>query len=441
MQDPDQIKSSVPDIKRLISEYPHLALPVGVFISLLGLATIIKTLIQGFTWAHEAGGIQGVIWALGGSIVVLVIAITIINRALRPRPEIEGFPTPYFSKSPTIKWTYKEPKKKKVTYQITVKDQKAGDEYKPINGPQKMYHAVLRDRYGELTITVKAMVNNKPYRVSRKFSAEIYKDAVQRITLTGKIRVAVHHDPGEEIFCYYWDDKWQGFDIDFVELIANELRSDLGLKDPIEVEYLFYPWPQVISAPNEYEVDFAIASISISAERAKEYNIMFSKPYSESQQGIVASANGFDGNINSPIPLDSLIGKTIAFHKETTASSMVGKMKQDPRYKESINFQVAENNDELRAFLKNGTVDGVINDYQRAFSLLDQGMFVQYLDHNIDIAQDLYGITFAKISTRLRENVDRIIERKQNEIRELLDERIRHHYRKFQHESDREVSN
>ncbi len=84
MQDPDQIKSSVPDIKRLINEYPHLALPVGVFISLLGLATIIKTLIEGFTWAYAAGGgMQGVIWALGGSIGVLVIAISFINRVLK----------------------------------------------------------------------------------------------------------------------------------------------------------------------------------------------------------------------------------------------------------------------------------------------------------------------------------------------------------------------
>ena len=52
MNEPDQIKSSLPDIKGLISEYPNLALPIGVFISLLGLATIIKTLVDGFTWAY-----------------------------------------------------------------------------------------------------------------------------------------------------------------------------------------------------------------------------------------------------------------------------------------------------------------------------------------------------------------------------------------------------
>jgi len=439
MRDPDQIKPSVPDIKRLITEYPNLALPVGVFIALLGLATIIKTLIEGFTWAYEADGYSGIAWSLGGSILVLVIAITLVNRALSPRPEIADFPTPYLSKSPTIKWRYNEPKNRKVTYQILVENRKTGKEFKPINGPQKMYHAELKDRYGELSITINALVNKKVYRPSKKYSVEIFKDAVQRIEMTGKLRVAVHADPGEEIFCYYWDDKWQGFDIDFVKLIAAELQSDLGLKDPIEIEYLFHPWPQVISAPNEYKVDFGIASISISKNRAKEFNIMFSQPYAESQQGIVAYTQGFDGNIESPIPLDKLLGKTIAYHKETTASSLVEKMEQDPKYKESINFKVADNNDELRAFIKNGTVDGIINDYQRAFSLLDRGMFVQYLDHKIDIEPDHYGITFANISTRLQDKINRIIDRKHDEIKLLLDDRIRHQDEKFLHEKDHDV--
>lgn len=439
MRDFDQIKLSVPDIKRLIAEYPNLALPVGVFISLLGLATIIKTLIEGFTWAYEAGGYPAVVWSLGGSVVVLGLAIMLVNRALRPRPEIADFPTPYLSKSPTMKWRYDEPKNKKVTYQVHVKNRKTGKAFKPINGPQKMYHAQLKDRYGELTIAVNAMVNKKVYRSSKKYLAEIFKDAVQRIEMTGKLRIAVHADPAEEIFCYYWDDKWQGFDIDFVELIAGELQSDLGLKNPLEIEYLFYPWPQVIMAPNEYEVDFGIASISISKRRAKEFNIMFSKHYAKSQQGIVAYAHSFDGNIDSPVSLDRLLGKTIAFHKETTASSMVAKMMQDPKYKEAINFKVADNNDELRAFIRNGTVDGIINDYQRAFSLLDRGMFVQYLDHNIDIEPDLYGITFANISTRLRDKVNKIIDRKHDEIKLLLDERIRHQYEKFLHEEDHDT--
>ena len=439
MPDSDQKKPAVPDIKKLIAEYPSLALPVGVFIALLGLATIIKTLIEGFKWAYDAGGYFGVALSFGGSIFILGIAIALVNRALSPRPKIVDCPTPYLSKSPTIKWQYNEPKFKKVTYQVHVKNRLTGKEFEPIKGPQKMYHAELRDRYGELDIIINAIVDNRVYRASKKYSVEIFKDAVQRIEMTGKLRVAVHADPAEETFCYYRDDKWQGFDIDLVELIAGELQSDLGLKDKIEIEYLFHPWPDVISAPNNYGVDFAIASISISKKRAKEFNVMFSKRYAESQQGIVAYAQGFDGNIDSPIPLDKLLEKTIAYHKETTASSLVDKMKQDPKYKESINFKVADNNDELRAFLINGTVDGIINDYLRAFSLLNRGMFVQYLDYKVDIEPDHYGITFANISTRLQANINRIIDRKRNEIELLLDGRIRYQYEKFLRDESNDI--
>lgn len=428
MLDTDQTKSAVPELKRLIAEHPKFALPVGVSISLIGLATIIRTLIDGFTWAYTQAGYMGVLWAMGGSIVVLAIAITIIDRALMPRPEIQDFPTPYLSKSPTIKWSYKEPKDKKVTYQIVVKEHNTGKVAR-IGGPQYMYHAEIRGLYGELTITVNAMVNGNKIRSSRDFRTEIYKDSVHRIEQTRKMRVAVHADPGEEIFCFYRDDKWQGFDIDFIELIAKELQSDLNLKYPIEVEYLFYKWPEVISAPNDYKVDFAIASISILAQRARDHNIMFSRPYAESKIGIVAYKSGFvDGK--SPVRLDSLIGKTIAFHKATTAAIFVEKMKQDARYK-NVTFKLADNNDELRELLKNGSVDGVINDYQRAFALLDQGMFVQHLLHDIEIEPDKYGITFAKISTELRESVDRIIERKQDKLRKMLDERISNQYKKF----------
>jgi len=218
--DSTETTSPVPELKRLIAEYPKLALPIGVFISLIGLATIFKTLIDGFTWAYTQGGYLGVFCAIGGSVVVLFLAIIFINMALKPRPEIQDFPTPYLSKSPTIKWKYNEPEEN-VTYQIAVKEQKTG-KVTFIFGPKRMHHAQIRNLYGKLTITVIAMKNEKKLRASRKNLIEIYSDAVHRIELTGKLRVAVHADPGEEVFCFY-DDKWQGFDIDFVELIAKEL--------------------------------------------------------------------------------------------------------------------------------------------------------------------------------------------------------------------------
>jgi hypothetical protein len=44
---PGNIRASLNDALDLISEYPKLALPVGVVLALFGLATVFKTLIDG----------------------------------------------------------------------------------------------------------------------------------------------------------------------------------------------------------------------------------------------------------------------------------------------------------------------------------------------------------------------------------------------------------
>jgi ABC-type amino acid transport substrate-binding protein len=423
LSDSNEIKNSLLDIKGLIEQYPNLALPIGVFIALLSLATIIKTLIDGFSWAHTEWGYVGVLFVVVSSVIILICGVYMANRALKPRPMIEHFQTPYLSKNPTLRWTYDEPKNKKVTYQVVAQKQD-GTDVEPFPVPQGMYHRVLRDIQGVLRVKVEAMADRRVIRSSRWIDAEIYQNALQRIMLTGKLRVAVHEDPGEEIFCYYLD-KWEGFDVDFAELIAEKLTAKLKLEKPIEVEYLFYPWPEVISSPNEYKVDMAIASISISDEREKSYKITFSEPYAESGLGVVASVSGFRRHMNAEINLDELVGKSVAVHNETTASELVEILKQDERYKDKITFHVAYDNDELRELLKNSTVDVVIYGYQRAFSMLEKGMFVQQLRHNDEIRPDRSGIAFAKINKKLRDLVNDIINENKEDLRNNLEQRLR----------------
>lgn len=110
-------------------------------------------------------------------------------------------------------------------------------------------------------------------------------------------------------------------------------------------------------------------------------------------------------------------------------------MKQDDRCKD-IDFQVADNNSELRELLRNSSADAVLYDYHRAYSLLEPGMFVQYLEHDIQVEPDQYGITFAKISTRLHAKVNKIIAKHKDDLRRQLTERVQNQYEKIQEEND-----
>lgn len=435
MTDIRETTSPLQGITRLISEYPKLALPAGVLIALLGLATVLKTLIDGFNWAYNQWGYPGVAYVVGAAILLSLIIIPIIDFLISPRPEIQYFPNPYLSRSPTIKWDYKEPTDKRVSYKVIVENLDTG-KVDILQTPYRMRHAPLRGLHGKLSITVCAIADDKIIRRSREMQVELYSDALQRIQLTGRMRVAVHADPGEEVSCYYRDDDWQGFDIDFVHLIAEDLQQELRLGKPIEVDFLFYPWPEVIGSPNDYEVDFAIASIGITEDRIKDYKIMFSDYYAESKVGLAGRDASFEVDTGVPITLDKLKGKTVAVHNATTAEKFVDKVRQDPRYRDAIEFRVAYNNDELRELLKNGTVDAAIYDWERAFSLLDYGMFVQQVEYDIPHQKDRYGLAFAKVNTRLRDKLNVIIGKRRDGLSRMLTDRVDAQYQKIAQEKD-----
>ena len=55
------ILSSFEEIIRLIAEYPRLSLPAGVLLAIFWLASVFKTLIDGFEWAYKQWGFYGVL--------------------------------------------------------------------------------------------------------------------------------------------------------------------------------------------------------------------------------------------------------------------------------------------------------------------------------------------------------------------------------------------
>jgi ABC-type amino acid transport substrate-binding protein/gamma-glutamylcyclotransferase (GGCT)/AIG2-like uncharacterized protein YtfP len=429
------IRSSLEDVFWLLSEYPKLALPLGVVVALFGLATIFKTLIDGFRWAYDAWQVRGVI-GIGGAIALTsLVAVRLVSRAIAPRPVLKPFPPHCLSRNSIVRWEYTLGAARPVSYELQVKRLSTGDVF-PIAVPERMHQIAIPDHItGPLEISVQALVAGKRTRPSRTIETEIYHDSVQRIRETGKLRVAVHTDPAEEIFCYFRDGRWQGLDTDFATLIASELAEDQEIGRPIDIEYSFFEWPAIIGAPNEHEIDMAIASITISAERSKKYGIYFSAPYAESKLGMIAYAHMFDGTPWSSVNLDTLNGKTVAAHKDTTALAFVETAVQDARHG-GIQIHIAEDNDQLRELLRDNKVDAVVHDYYRAFTLLESGMAVYGLEQDVAMRADQYGIAFSRVNTPLLKKVDAIIRQHRLRIRTALDRRIDHRRRTIIAEDD-----
>lgn len=110
----------------------------------------------------------------------------------------------------------------------------------------------------------------------------------------------------------YMDDKGNivGIDIDIVDAIAEAAG--------IEIEYKNYGWEPLFPAVKSGEVDFAVSSITITEERAKEFD--FTDPYFEANQLILVPE---DSNISS---FEELKDKKVSAQINTTGHIVVGEL-------------------------------------------------------------------------------------------------------------------
>lgn|GEM_PF-3165099 len=428
MNDADRVSSFLQGIKDLVAEYPRLSIPVGAIAALLVAATTIKTLIDGFQWATDRWGSTGALMVVAAIVFISIASNYAVKHWNKPKPAIHPLPPQLLSKRPVVRWTYDAENESDTAYKVVVTSLDADGEPlrsaepKMLKVPRRVTYRELSDTNGLVAIKVIPVLAGKDFKASRPILAEIYADSLARIQDTGKLRVGVHADGGENVFCYTDDDNWRGFDIQLATQFAVFLQADLELEKPISLEPVFYPWPEVIGSPNSYEVDMSIASITISAEREAQGNIIFSAPYATSSLGVVANVRGMDHLVDRPIKLEDMCGKKVAVHVGTTAENFVNLVRKMSAYQD-IRFHIAESNYELQT-LHNYAFDFVIYDHKRCYSLVEPGMFVQTLEHSIEVPPDEYGVTFCRANRRLRDRMNRFIEANRGELNRKLDERL-----------------
>jgi polar amino acid transport system substrate-binding protein len=149
-----------------------------------------------------------------------------------------------------------------------------------------------------------------------------------------------------------------GFDVD----MAREIAKALGVK----LEYVNTAWDGIFAALKAGKFDMLLSGISITEERMKSYDLVFSEPYFLSGQGVAARVG--DTRIKKAADLK---GKVVGVQINTTGQAAAEKVEGIKEIKKY------EQLPEAYADLKAKRLDAVVADYPVIVAnAKDDGKFV-----------------------------------------------------------------
>lgn len=169
-----------------------------------------------------------------------------------------------------------------------------------------------------------------------------------------------------------------GFDIELMKAIAE--------KAGLQVEFVNTPFDSVLAGIATCQFDVAISAITITEERAKQYN--FSDPYINAGQIITVRAD----NTDITLPSD-LAGKTVGVQLSTTGQMEVEKIQgASVRPYDTVDLAFLD--------LANGQVDAVVADYPTTLNYVNQAGDQLKLVGDV-FTNESYGVAVCKSNTEL----------------------------------------
>ena len=196
-------------------------------------------------------------------------------------------------------------------------------------------------------------------------------------------------NPPYEPFEYKDGDTIVGLDIDIVQQVADDLDVDLVL---VETGFDGIQSGAALSAKM---CDVVASGITITEERAGKLD--FSAPYFDANQGLLTKA---DAGLES---VESLAGKKIGVQQATTGETFAEDNGLEAASYEDLGLQVQA--------LKNGDVDGIIND----IAVLGPYASGEYVIGAEFSTGEQYGLGVKKGNTDLLDAVDATIARIQSD--------------------------
>ena len=189
------------------------------------------------------------------------------------------------------------------------------------------------------------------------------------------------------------DGKLAGFDIDLIQAIGKKL----GIEVVIEQK----DWDLMFELVKQHKVDLAISSISVTTERAQEFN--FSIPYLEAGQVILIESSNSSNIFNA----SNLFGKKVVSQKNTTSAIVAKEAKADVR---ELDNNVGDQ--EVQELISH-KIDAIILDYVAGVTLVKKYPNIKIVGSQL--TEEYYAILFPLSEYNLTDAVNSILrEMKQN---------------------------
>jgi ABC-type amino acid transport substrate-binding protein len=399
-----EVKQYIKVFIDFVITYPSLSIVVS-FLLILVLMFILRKPIENFCTYTRSCQLSTIIRVLGVAVLAAFLLVKLILAANKSKPEFIEVASgqTILSEDYILNWRYAgavEGTKFRVDLENpTTRSRKTFN-------TSSLHQTLPSD--GPLALTVTAVNPDGMESSSDPLHISVYRDSIERIKATHVLKVGVHEDNSAGVFCYtnVASGKLDGVDIALAKRLAEALARKWNI-EPLDVKAIHYPWDGVIFEPNNYNVDMAIASISIKDDRAQQ--IDFSDPYLETQLAIVQSRD----TVKSTTPLFNLFDfftlRTIGVHQETTSDDLAKHLKG---FIPHLAIKTATSNIQLFGWLGEKKVDAVIYDYDRTHA--EVGNHPSWVSRKINyeglaLKKERYGITFARINGPFRDVINSIL--------------------------------
>lgn len=423
MTDPNEIIKYFKSFLEFCLKYPFLSIPVA-FILIMGLVVhfleTVKKFVEFVIGVQKKGTAKrkALLWGSLGAMVMLSVASPFIAETFsRPKPVMQTKPGKVLAKDFVVAWEFKHDKNPVTGFEVTVSEK--------AEGRKKMYRSktpyVRVAERGLIGVQVRAIGSNWRSDLSDEAVFEVYDDSVDRMRAKHEIVVAVHIDNSDGLFCFLNTETgdYDGFDVDVIKLLVARLKRKYAL-DELNVVTQHVTWPEIIDAPNAGEIDFSIASISITPERQKR--ILFSEPYWTTEIAMMQRKNSAKA-AEERVTWPEVKGLRIGVHKGTTAVDFLNKVRQrEP----SLEIRELDNNPALFAWLQNDTISAIAYDYARTIAeAATRPSFVsRRFDKSFGVENEYYGIAFGVANEQLRDDVNQILGAERKTLDGLMTRRI-----------------